>query len=104
MVPLSTLVNIKKSFGPQIVNRYNMYPAASITGEPAAGRSTGQALDLMEEIAARNMPEGMGYEWTGMAYQEKRVGGEAIAIFGMAVLLVYLVLAAQYESWFIPWA
>jgi HAE1 family hydrophobic/amphiphilic exporter-1 len=104
MVPLSTLATIRKSFGPQIVNRYNMYPAASITGEPAAGRSTGEALQLMEEIASRNMPDRMGYEWTGMAYQEKRVGGEAVWIFAMAVLLVYLVLAAQYESWFIPWA
>jgi hydrophobic/amphiphilic exporter-1 (mainly G- bacteria), HAE1 family len=104
MVPLSTLATIKKSFGPQIVNRYNMYPAASITGEPAPGRSTGEALQLMEQIASRNLPDRMGYEWTGMAYQEKRVGGEAVWIFAMAVLLVYLVLAAQYESWFIPWA
>jgi HAE1 family hydrophobic/amphiphilic exporter-1 len=81
-----------------------MYPSASITGEPAEGRSTGEALQLMEQIANRNLPDRMGYEWTGMAYQEKRVGSEAIGIFAMAVLLVYLVLAAQYESWFIPWA
>jgi HAE1 family hydrophobic/amphiphilic exporter-1 len=81
-----------------------MYPAAAVTGEPAPGRSTGQALQLMEQVAERNLPPGMGYEWTGMAYQEKRVGGEAVWIFAMAVLLVYLVLAAQYESWFIPWA
>jgi HAE1 family hydrophobic/amphiphilic exporter-1 len=104
MVPLSTLATIRKSFGPQIVNRYNMYPSASVTGEPAPGKSTGEALQLMEQIANRNLPEHMGYEWTGMAYQEKRVGGEAVWIFAMAVLLVYLVLAAQYESWFIPWA
>src|SRR4029079_8549798 len=103
-VPLSTLATIRKSFGAQIVNRYNMYPAASITGEPALGRSTGEALQLMEQIAARNLPDQMGYEWTGMAYQEQKVGSEAIGIFLMAVLLVYLVLAAQYESWFIPWA
>jgi hydrophobic/amphiphilic exporter-1 (mainly G- bacteria), HAE1 family len=104
MVPISTLANIKKSFGAQIINRYNMYPAASITGEPAPGRSTGEALELMEQIAARNLPPKMGYEWTGMAYQEKRVGSEAVWVFSMAVLLVYLVLAAQYESWFTPWA
>jgi HAE1 family hydrophobic/amphiphilic exporter-1 len=104
MLPLGTLAEIKKSFGPQIVNRYNTYPAAAITGEPAQGKSTGEALQLMEQIASRSMPAGMGYEWTGMAYQEKKVGGEAIWIFAMAVLLVYLVLAAQYESWFIPWA
>jgi HAE1 family hydrophobic/amphiphilic exporter-1 len=104
MIPLSTVATIKRSFGPQIINRYNMYPSASITGEPAAGRSTGEALQLMDQIAAQDLPSEMGYEWTGMAYQEKRVGGEAIWVFTMAVLLVYLVLAAQYESWFIPWA
>ncbi|HEX5472217.1 MAG TPA: multidrug efflux RND transporter permease subunit [Lacipirellulaceae bacterium] len=104
MIPLSTVATVKRSYGPQIINRYNMYPSASITGEPAAGRSTGEALELMEQIAAQDLPAGMGYEWTGMAYQEKRVGGEAIWVFSMAVLLVYLVLAAQYESWFIPWA
>jgi HAE1 family hydrophobic/amphiphilic exporter-1 len=104
MAPLGTLATIEKSFGAQIVNRFNMYPSASITGEPAPGTSTGQALQLMEQVAERNLPEGMGFEWSGMAYQEKRVGGEAVWIFAMAVLLVYLVLAAQYESWFIPWA
>jgi HAE1 family hydrophobic/amphiphilic exporter-1 len=104
MLPLGTLAKIKKSFGPQIVNRYHTYTAASVTGEPAQGKSTGEALQLMEQIAGRNLPAGMGYEWTGMAYQEKKVGGEAVWIFAMAVLLVYLVLAAQYESWFTPWA
>jgi HAE1 family hydrophobic/amphiphilic exporter-1 len=104
MVPLSTLATVKKSFGPQIVNRYNMYPSASITGEPAAGHSTGEALQLMDQIAARNLPPGMGYEWTGMAYQEIKVGSTSIWAFALAVVLVYLVLAFQYESWFIPWA
>jgi hydrophobic/amphiphilic exporter-1 (mainly G- bacteria), HAE1 family len=104
MVPLSTLATIKKSYGPQTITRYNLYPSASITGEPAVGHSTGEALALMEQIADRNLPPQMGFEWTGMAYQEKRVGGEAIWVFSMAVLLVYLVLAAQYESWFTPWA
>jgi HAE1 family hydrophobic/amphiphilic exporter-1 len=104
MVPLSTVATIKKSFGAQIVNRYNMYPSASITGEPAAGHSTGEALHLMDQIAARNLPPDMGYEWTGMAYQEIKVGSTAIWAFALAVVLVYLVLAFQYESWFIPWA
>ncbi len=102
MIPLGTVATVQKSFGPQIVNRYNLYPSSSITGEPAQGYSSGESLQLMEEIAARNLPNTMGYDWTGMAYQEKRVGGEAIFIFAMAVLLVYLVLAAQYESWFTP--
>jgi HAE1 family hydrophobic/amphiphilic exporter-1 len=104
MVPLGTVANVSKSFGPQTINRFNLYPMASISGEPAAGYSTGEALKLMEQIAAENLSNQMGYDWTGMAYQEKKVGGEAVFIFGMAVLLVYLVLAAQYESWFIPWA
>ena len=77
MVPLGTLATVEKSFGPQIINRYNLYPSAAITGEPAAGRSSGEALQLMEQIADRTLPDRMGYEWTGMSYQEKRVGGEA---------------------------
>jgi HAE1 family hydrophobic/amphiphilic exporter-1 len=104
MIPLSTLASVRKAFGPQIINRYNMYPSASVSGEPAVGRSTGEALAIMEQIAERNLSNQMGYEWTGMAFQEKRVGGEAILVFTMAVLLVYLVLAAQYESWFTPLA
>jgi HAE1 family hydrophobic/amphiphilic exporter-1 len=104
MVPLGTLASVRKSFGAQTINRYNMYPAASITGEPAPGASTGEALNLMEEIADRTMPQQMGFEWTGMAYQEKKVGGEFYTAFGLAVVLVYLVLAAQYESWFTPLA
>jgi HAE1 family hydrophobic/amphiphilic exporter-1 len=102
MIPLSTFANVQQSFGPQIVNRYNMYPSSAVTGEPSQGYSTGQALELMEQIAGRVLPQGMSFEWTGMAYQEKRVGGEAIWVFTMAVVLVYLVLAAQYESWFVP--
>ncbi len=102
MVPLGTVVDVREAFGPQTIGRYNLYPSASVTGEPAPGYSTGEALELMEQIAADNLPPQMGYEWTGMAYQEKQVGGEAFLVFGMAVLLVYLVLAAQYESWFIP--
>ena len=104
MIPLGTVVKVRSAFGPQVINRYNLYPSASITGEPAFGYSSGQALELMEENARNVLPEQMGYEWTAMAYQEKKVGGEAIIIFSMAVLLVYLVLAAQYESWFTPLA
>ena len=104
MVPLGTLATIKKSFGPQIVNRYNLYPAASITGEPAAGAARARLCNSWSRSPDRNIPAHMGYEWTGMAYQEKHVGSEAILVFVLAVLLVYLVLAAQYESWFIPWA
>jgi hydrophobic/amphiphilic exporter-1 (mainly G- bacteria), HAE1 family len=102
MVPVGTVADVRKAFGPQVVNRYNLYPTASISGEPAPGYSTGQALELMEQIAQANLPTSMGYEWTSMAFEEKKVGGEAILVFAMAVLLVYLVLAAQYESWLLP--
>jgi HAE1 family hydrophobic/amphiphilic exporter-1 len=104
MVPLGAVADIQESFGPQVINRYNLYPSASISGGPAPGVSTGQALDLMETAAARSLPPGVGYEWSGVSFQEKRVGNEALAVFGMAVTLVYLVLAAQYESWFTPLA
>jgi HAE1 family hydrophobic/amphiphilic exporter-1 len=102
MVPLVTVASVQKSFGPQIINRYNLYPSASITGEAAPGYSSGESLELMEQIAKTSLPSTMDYEWTGMAYQEKRVGNEAIGVFVVAVLLVYLVLAAQYESWILP--
>ncbi|MBL9093892.1 MAG: multidrug efflux RND transporter permease subunit [Planctomycetaceae bacterium] len=104
MIPLGAMVEVRKSFGPQIINRHNLYPTAQITGEPAPGYSSGEALDLMEQIAARNLPRAMGYDWAGMAYQEVKVRGGALLIFLMAVLLVYLVLAAQYENWFTPLA
>ena len=102
MLPLSTVASVRKSFGPQIINRYNTYRTASITGEPAAGYSSGEALRIMEQVAEANLPNTMDYDWTGTAYQERKVGSEVYLIFSMAVLLVYLVLAAQYESWLIP--
>ncbi len=102
MVPIGTLATVRRSYGPQIVNRYNLYPTAAITGEAAPGFSSGRVLEIMESIAQAKLPNSMGYDWTGTAFQEKKVGGEAILIFVMAVLLVYLVLAAQYESWFSP--
>ncbi|ADB15953.1 transporter, hydrophobe/amphiphile efflux-1 (HAE1) family [Pirellula staleyi DSM 6068] len=102
MVPMSTLAAVKPVFGPQTITRYNLYPSASVGGEPAPGFSSGDSLKLLESIADEKLPQSIGFEWTGMSYQEKRVGNEAIGIFVMAVLLVYLVLAAQYESWITP--
>ena len=102
MVPLGTLMTVKDSFGPQIVTRYNLYPSSSIIGQAAPGYSSGQALAVMEHMADQKLPAAMGYEWTGVAYQEKQVGSEALLIFALAVVLVYLVLAAQYESWTSP--
>ena len=102
MLPLGTLVTVSRSFGPQIINRYNLYPSASVTGGAAPGYSSGDALRLMQQNAASALPQQIGYDWTGIAFQEQRVGGEVYYVFGFAVLLVYLVLAAQYESWVLP--
>jgi hydrophobic/amphiphilic exporter-1 (mainly G- bacteria), HAE1 family len=102
MVPLGTVVDVRDAIGPQVIVRYNLYPTASINGEAAHGYSSGQALELMEQMARSKLPPSMGFEWTGISYQEKKVGGEAYLIFGLAVLLVFLVLAALYESWWSP--
>ena len=102
MVPLGTLINVEDTVGPQTILRYNLYPTASITGEAAPGFSSGQALNLMEQLAEQKLPTSMGFEWTGMSYQEKKVGSEAIMVFALAIILVFLVLAAQYESWSNP--
>jgi HAE1 family hydrophobic/amphiphilic exporter-1 len=102
MIPLGSVVDVKTTFGPQVINRYNLYPSASVSGTAAQGYSSGQAIEVMEQIAQRNLSNNMGYEWTGIAYEEKKVGNQSLLIFAMAVLLVYLVLAAQYESWLLP--
>ena len=102
MVPVGTLVAVERTLGPQTILRYNLYPSASITGQAAPGFSSGQALALMEQMADQKLPPSMGYEWTGMSYQEKKVGSEAIVVFALALILVFLVLAAQYESWTSP--
>ena len=91
-----------RQFGPTVVRRYNLYPSASINGSAALGYSSGQALDLMEQVAASQLPPAFGYEWTGMSFQEKLAAGGQGAIFALAVLFVFLVLAAQYESWTSP--
>ncbi|MFV1966310.1 MAG: efflux RND transporter permease subunit [Pirellulaceae bacterium] len=102
MVPIGTFADVQETFGAPVVRRYKMYPSAPINGEPAPGYSSGQALALMEQMADAKLPSTMSYEWTGMSYQEKQVGGEQIVIFGLAVVFVFLVLAAQYESWTSP--
>jgi HAE1 family hydrophobic/amphiphilic exporter-1 len=102
MVPIGTLVDIEDTLGPQVVFRFNLYPTATIGGAPAPGYSSSQALALMEEMAATKLPPSMGFEWSGISFQEKQVGGEAILIFALALTLVFLVLAGQYESWSSP--
>jgi hydrophobic/amphiphilic exporter-1 (mainly G- bacteria), HAE1 family len=102
MVPLGTLVDISPTVGPPLIGLYNLYPSASVLGLPAAGFSSGAALRLMDEVAARTLPAGAATEWTAMSYQEKVVGGQMYLVFAMGLLLVYLVLAGQYESWYLP--
>jgi hydrophobe/amphiphile efflux-1 (HAE1) family protein len=103
MVPLSTLVSVKPKVGPEYIERYNVFRAVTINGSPAPGYSSGQATQAMEELA-RELPSGYGFDWTGTAYQEKLSGGQSGAIFGMAIVFVFLVLAALYESWAVPFA
>ncbi|HEY3325167.1 MAG TPA: multidrug efflux RND transporter permease subunit [Planctomycetota bacterium] len=98
MVPLGTLASVEHRAGPQVINRYNLYPSAAINGQAAPGFSSGQALTTMEQLAANALPSGFGFDWTGMSYQEKQASGQAFYAFGFAIMLVYLVLAAQYES------
>ncbi len=102
MVPLGTLADIRATNGPAVISLYNLFPSATINGAAAAGFSSGQALDTMESIAGEKLGPGIQYEWTAMSYQEKLVGSSAYLLFGLAILLVYLVLAGQYESWITP--
>ena len=103
MTPLGSLLTVRRSFGPQIVSRYNLYPTAALSGSPAPGVSSGEALAVMEDLVEQELPASMGYDWTGESFQQKRIGGQAVWVFAFAVLMVYLVLAAQYESWVLPW-
>ena len=102
MIPLGTVVDVKTALGPPLISLYNLYPSSTIVGTNAAGFSSGQALSLMEQIAASTLPPGTGFEWTAMSYQEKAVGNQIYYVFGLAILLVYFVLAGQYESWIQP--
>jgi multidrug efflux pump len=102
MVPLSALMKVRSSFGPERAMRYNGYLAADINGGPAPGYSSGQAQDAIERIAAETLPAGISYEWTELTYQEILAGNSAVWVFPLAILLVFLVLAAQYESLTLP--
>ncbi len=104
MVPLSTLIKIKPMRGPEVIYRYNRYRTAKIVGANAPGFTSGQASNAMEGIAARGLPPGYAYEWTGTIFQQKLTEGKEPFIFGFAAILVFLFLAALYESWAIPFA
>jgi HAE1 family hydrophobic/amphiphilic exporter-1 len=102
MIPLGTVIKVVPAVGPSLVSLYNLYPSATVIGLPATGFSSGQSMALMEQIAARILPRGLGYEWSAISYQEKAVGNQLYYTFALALLLVYLVLAGQYESWYAP--
>jgi len=104
MTPIGTVIDVTEVEGPPLISLYNLYPSATVVGSPAAGFSSGQALDIMDQIATATLPNGAGFDWTAMSFQEKQVGAQIYYVFGFALLLVYFVLAGQYESWILPLA
>ena len=104
MIRLGTLMDVRNTSGPVMVLRYNMYSAAAITGNPGPGTSSGQAMALMQEVASRELPPSMAHDWTELAYVQRQAGSTATGVFALAVVFVFLVLAAQYESWKLPLA
>ncbi len=104
MVPLSTLVKMEEIAAPEFTFRFNLFRSAEILGTPAPGYSSGQAMAAVEEVAKEILPEDMSYAWTNMSYQEKAAQGGALAIFALSLLFVFLILAALYESWSLPWS
>ena len=104
MVPLGSMITVEESFGPDIVERFNGYPSADINGGPAPGHSSGEAQTAIKEILDANLPAGMSFEWTELAYQQIDAGDAALWVFPLCVLFVFLVLAAQYESFSLPLA
>jgi hydrophobic/amphiphilic exporter-1 (mainly G- bacteria), HAE1 family len=104
MVPIGAVAHLGSEVGPSLITLYNLYPSATIIGGPARGVSSGQALSAMEDIAKKTLPGDVGYQWTTMSYQEKLTGNQLYYLFGLSVLLVYLCLAGQYESWILPLA
>jgi HAE1 family hydrophobic/amphiphilic exporter-1 len=104
MIPLSTLVRVEESVGPQTISRFNMFPSSRVTGQAAPGFSEGQAVDEIERLARERLPEAMGFEWSGVTQQQKAAGNVAPFIFALAIIMVFLFLAAQYESWATPFS
>ena len=104
MVPLATLLKVSDVTGPMALMRYNMYPATAINGNMTPGTSSGEALALLEGVAAKSLPRSMAAQWTELAFMQQQAGSTAIYVFLLAVVFVFLVLAAQYESWSAPLA
>ncbi len=104
MVPLSTLVSIRPTHGPDYTNRFNLFRAAQVIGSAAPGYSSGQAQEALREVAQETLPTGMGYDWADLSYQENRAAGTAGIVFALSLLVVFLILAALYESWTLPFS
>ena len=104
MVSLGSLMSLNDVFGPQVIRRFNLYPAANVTGSAAPGVSSGDALKSMARLADKTFPESIGFDWSGVSLQESQAKGEELYVFGLAILIVYLVLAFLYESWVLPFA
>ncbi len=104
MVPLGTVAKVEEISGPQVLTRYNMYPAAAITGSVAPGYSTGQGIAIVEELARRELPDSMAFEWSEITFLERQSANTGMIVFGLSVVFVFLVLAALYESWSLPLA
>lgn len=102
LVPIQAVASISTVYGPSSISRYNLFPAAAINGQPAQGVSTGQALVAMEDVAAETLPPGFGFEWTGLAWQERQAGAQTTILLIMGIVFTYLFLVAQYESWSVP--
>jgi HAE1 family hydrophobic/amphiphilic exporter-1 len=102
MVPFSTFIRLERVYGPELLTRYNMYTSAMINGDAAPGYSSGDAIKAVERIAATSLPKGFTYDWSGMTREEILSGNQAIYIFGICLVFVYLLLAAQYESFLLP--
>jgi HAE1 family hydrophobic/amphiphilic exporter-1 len=104
MVPMSSFQSTRQTFGPQYTNRFNVYRAAQITGAAAPGYSSGQALDALEEVAKATLPATVSYDWSDLSYQERKASGNAARIFALSIVFVFLILAALYESWSLPFS
>jgi HAE1 family hydrophobic/amphiphilic exporter-1 len=104
MLPLSTVVSSRRIFGPEYTQRFNLFRAVQITGQPAPGYSSGQAMAALEDVARQVLPPEMGYDWADLSFQERRAAGRAGIVFGLSLGFVFLILAALYESWSLPFS
>jgi HAE1 family hydrophobic/amphiphilic exporter-1 len=104
MVPINTLLSLEKAVGPETITRYNLYNAIAVNAAPADGYSTGDAMEAIQRLAEEQLPGNYGFEWTGMSFEESQSSSQTILIFALSILFVYFLLAAQYESYILPWA